>query len=525
MKKRERYITIIRTAVVGGSLLSCYCGSLLRNVGIISLAAFVLAPISQAGTTNIVLRLDADQFGSAVSGLSLWADKSVYGHDATQTTANRQPSVVLNVQNGLPVVRFTGGYRLGDEDWMVVQHTYATGSAFIVAKYNGTTFNWYDGLYGSSTNNAAVGQYWSGNNGAATWGNEAGSGFENSKYLNGTLSSTALTNPSKFNLYSGVDTTPNSFTGWSIGRDRSFGDRSWEGDIAEVIVYEEALSDFNRKGVEVFLDEKWALGLNLRNSYGAGNFNDDLQALGLITTTKMALRLDASKFGSAVTGLATWSDSSGNGRNATQTTASLRPDVVMNVQNSQPVVRFDGTDDFMTVAHSYVTGSAFIIAKYNSITFNWWDGLYGSATDNGGTGIYWSGVNTASTWSQETGSQFRGAQYLNGALTTTALTNPSKFNLYSGVDASPNSFTSWSIGRDRGIGGRSWEGDIAEVIVYEEALSPFDRKGVEVYLDEKWALGLNLRASYGASTFNEDTIALGLESPLESPLGTVILIY
>lgn len=48
--------------------------------------------------------------------------------------------------------------------------------------------------------------------------------------------------------------------------------------------------------------------------------------------------------GDAVT---TWSDSSGNGYNATQSTGSLKPLYKTNIKNGLPVVRFDGTDDFL----------------------------------------------------------------------------------------------------------------------------------------------------------------------------------
>ena len=484
--------------------------SLRKAVVLVGLAMCALVSISQAGTTNVVLRLDAAQYESAVTALAIWGDSSVYGHDAAQATVGYRPNVVLDVKNGLPVVR------LDADDFMTVAHTFTTGSGFIVAKYAGITFGNHDGLYGSTgTGDSDI--YWSGWSGSTGWYAPAGSGFDGGgQYLNGTAGNTALTDPAAFNLYSGIDTTPNSLASWNIGRDRSDNNRTWEGDIAEVIVYDDALSDFDRKGVEVYLDEKWGLGKGLRSSYGAGTFNDDPASLGLTPTSTMVLRLDASKFTTAGV-ITAWSDSSGNSHNAT---AASDPAVVLNVQNNLPVVRFDGSDDYMTVVHTYTTGSAFIIAKYNSATFNFYDGLYGSATDNGATGMYFTGVDGASTWDQPTGSNFKGAQYLNGVLTTTALTSPSKFNLYSGIDSTPNSFTSWSLGMDRGIGGRTWEGDIAEAIVYEEALSARDRRGVEVYLDEKWGLGLGLRASYGAGNFNDDTLDLGLREPA----GTVIVV-
>ncbi len=58
----------------------------------------------------------------------------------------------------------------------------------------------------------------------------------------------------------------------------------------------------------------------------------------------------------AITGLsdadpvATWPDSSGNGRDATQGVAGLRPTYRTSVQNGLPVVRGDGVDDILSTA-------------------------------------------------------------------------------------------------------------------------------------------------------------------------------
>ena len=225
----------------------------------------------------MALRLDASEFTTA-GVISSWSDISGNGHDTT--TVYSDPTVELGVQNGLAVVSLDGN------DSFRVGHTYTTGSAFIVAKYDNTNWDFYDGLYGASTGNGAAEQYFTGNgsNSGTGWSNEAGSGFQNSKWLNGDKTIIALTNPSAFNLYSGTDTTsPASFASWSIGADRGNPARAWEGDIAEVIVYEEALSDFDRMGVEVYLDEKWGLGQNLSTDISyVGNYNTDLVALGVV---------------------------------------------------------------------------------------------------------------------------------------------------------------------------------------------------------------------------------------------------
>src|SRR5262249_18800545 len=46
--------------------------------------------------------------------------------------------------------------------------------------------------------------------------------------------------------------------------------------------------------------------------------------------------------------LSQWTDQSGNNRNATQSSAGSQPTLVNGVLNGQPVVRFDGVNDFLT---------------------------------------------------------------------------------------------------------------------------------------------------------------------------------
>ncbi len=479
----------------------------LRSVALVSVAACSMAPLNVAAGTNLVLRLDAAQFQSA-GALTVWSDISGNFHDAT---AGGNPEVVLDELNGLPVVSFDGSV-----DYMRVLHSYITGSAFIVARYDGTTFDGHDGLYGAATGNGSKEQYWSGGHGGINWGNEAGGGFVNSKYLNGNLSHQALTDPAAFNLYSGVDATPTNFASWGLGTDRSWtSGRLWEGDIAEVIVYDDALTDFDRKGVEVYLDEKWGLGLGLRSSYGGGNFNDDPVSLDLLTTESrtMVLRLDASRFRSASTALATWPDRSGRGHDAT---GMGNPAVVLDELNSLPVVDLDGNDYFV-IQDTYTAGTVFAVAQYNTTNGNFTghDGLYGGSGGHA-SNIYFSGSENSANWNTESPVQMRGTKYDNGIGPGNSVAALGQWNLFSGVDSTPVSFSKHNIGADRSDtfgGSRAWDGDIAEVIVYEEPLNTFDRKGVEVYLDEKWGLGLDLRTTYGEASFNPDIFALGLELP------------
>ncbi len=63
----------------------------------------------------------------------------------------------------------------------------------------------------------------------------------------------------------------------------------------------------------------------------------------------------------------TWYDQSGNGRNATQTTAGSQPHIVnagvINIANGKPAIRFDGVNDYLAAASPLIgtTHSLFIL--------------------------------------------------------------------------------------------------------------------------------------------------------------------
>lgn len=79
--------------------------------------------------------------------------------------------------------------------------------------------------------------------------------------------------------------------------------------------------------------------------------------------------------------VASWTDMSGNGYNSTQANAANRPIFVENVINGQPVVRFDGSDDYLqTVLASAIPQpiTVFIVLKLpsnNATIQNVFDGL------------------------------------------------------------------------------------------------------------------------------------------------------
>lgn len=166
------------------------------------LPSLLLAGILTSSLTTqaaVVARYDAS--GLSAGAINTWADSSGNGYDATYTD---DPTVVAGAQNGLAVVNFDGN------DYFSIPDTYTIGTAFSVAKYLNTSFNFYDGLFAGdgSAGGAGTEIYWSGTNGStALWIETA----LDRRYLNGTLSEQGA--PGSFNLYSGVDDSTQTLLG------------------------------------------------------------------------------------------------------------------------------------------------------------------------------------------------------------------------------------------------------------------------------------------------------------------------
>jgi hypothetical protein len=80
-----------------------------------------------------------------------------------------------------------------------------------------------------------------------------------------------------------------------------------------------------------------------------------------------------------------------------------------------------------------------------------------------------------------------GQTYLNGQpIDGTTTDRPRTLSLLSLV--TPTSVTAGNFAIDRNLAGRAWWGDLAELIVYDRALSPSERRSVEEYLKAKYRI-------------------------------------
>lgn len=200
----------------------------------------------------------------------------------------------------------------------------------------------------------------------------------------------------------------------------------------------------------------------------------------------------------------TWVDSSGNGNDATQTGA-LRPTYKTGIIGGKPVVRFDGASQGMNVPSGStelnITGdlTMFVVLKSSSAASQavavFGDSSAGTTgfmlylgNQFAGKASFLSSGNV--TWLTQSSAVNNGSGHMvSVVLSGTALTFYKDGSADgSGTSAAPVVYTG-----TRGIGfsdtGASpFNGDIAELIVFNAALSSGDRARVEAYLRGKYGL-------------------------------------
>jgi len=215
----------------------------------IAIAAMLASPASATPvTTGLKLHLDA----SALTGLSdgatvnTWTDMSGLNNHATRTSG--APTYETNELGGKPVVRFPNG---GSANFSFPEMTDIRTVFWVIKETTGNLHflmghsNNYDFHRGDGTT-----QLWS--NSWASPNIKNGTTRLNGPAVNGTT--TAL--PAGWNLIS-LGTTGN-VTANRLTSDRTYG-RTWEGDIAEVLIYNTVLTAEQELAVGGYLTAKYAL--------------------------------------------------------------------------------------------------------------------------------------------------------------------------------------------------------------------------------------------------------------------------
>ena len=212
--------------------------------------------------------------------------------------------------------------------------------------------------------------------------------------------------------------------------------------------------------------------------------------------------------GSAVS---TWSDKSGYGYDISQATGSKQPLYKTGILNGQPVVRFDGTDDFYEVSTSALSGAT----AATGIAV-----VTGTETAGGDyrTGGIWTFGSFSTNFTHWSGSGTMNGDVLDNfcsstarpVVTQNALNNQTYIysishtgtNLVTHLNGtSQSTMAGGSFGvrnppliartTDSGGSGRYFEGDIAEIAIFDVVLNAAQRVLIENYLSAKYDVAIS----------------------------------
>ena len=252
---------------------------------------------------------------------------------------------------------------------------------------------------------------------------------------------------------------------------------------------------------------------------------------GGVIDVQLWLRADAGVTGT--TSVSQWDDQSGNGWNATQSTSARQPTLNTNRANFNPVLSFD--QDFLDVSHhNELNGpdlTVFVVTRYvdrgRRYSSPWTtrdDTSIGSSHDTRGHILYvhnaayeyWNGQGTGGWHVSATGASVSDQYEITTARSKSNNSGTKirkKFfyqgeNTYNGsnVDFSKNIWKPFRVGagRTESTGGDYfWDGDIAELIVYDQPVAADDRKQIESYLALKYGITLTQNKRYYDSAGTE----------------------
>jgi uncharacterized protein (DUF2141 family) len=252
------------------------------------------------------------------------------------------------------------------------------------------------------------------------------------------------------------------------------------------------------------------------SSTGSPPAPSEIPAAGL----RLWLRADAGITASASGAVTAWADQSGSNNNAVQATESKAPKLVASALNGKPVLRFDGVDDYLDVAQAAslaITGdiASFFVVKFDD--FATFRAVWGKTAGPGGnlpaptdyytvpnTGVprlyRGDGTSTSLGFVDATKGVTVGSYQIVGF----AQQGPTLTHYLAGQANGSGQLTA-----KRGDGGKAlkigsredfvtkMKGDIAELVIYDRALSDAERTQLVDYLKNKYGLGVPAPSKLG----------------------------
>ena len=224
----------------------------------------------------------------------------------------------------------------------------------------------------------------------------------------------------------------------NLGSDRFLPGRSWHGRIAEVLLFDRALDETIRIGIEQYLIDKWGLA----------------DQHGPLT-----------------------------GDTASQTNIAGRPVRVIDPLSGRPFLRFDGLDDVLVTRRRMAVQTVFAVAREAGHATKSHNALVGdfkfSHFNRGGDRLiyypkgHFAGEDTLVR--------------LDGRTIDPVVTRLPE-NLFQLTSTSPTPMPLSLIGSDRLVPDRNWHGNIGELLAFNRELDSAEIATVEAWLNAKWEL-------------------------------------
>jgi len=511
-------VMFYNTALTAAQVLQNYNASRGRYVGTLPFTPTDISGLSAWFDADDPRTLFSDTSGTTRAttdgnSVALWVDKSGNGRNASQSTASFCPVIKTSVQNNRNVIRFDGS----NDFFALPAGNYGDSlTCFIVYKWTmastpGNAGYLYAFAGAVSPKQKLNVMYMNGSQPTYYLGERTNTSYiaNTSKdifRINGTTfaSPYGATNLATYDEGSFLTLTSFGAIGSggalndnTIGADKNTSAIQWfTGDMAEIIVYNSVLSSTNRIKVEQYLQNKWGISTGFLPTQITGltlwlDANDSGSLYQVSNGTNPALN------NNDFIGL--WKDKSGNSNNATQSTASLRPYVVASGQNSKNIIRFPyaawnaAAGPYMNATIGSLSAySVFIICKFRT-------NEYYSMVLTGGSSQF-EVRNYSSTgyieWNIAGGYFPRDTVSNVGSYILIELTRSgSDYTLYkNGISVgTSNNASSLNIGSTIFISSRSgnsyyFDGDMAEMLIYNSALTLAQRQQVEAYLNQKWGV-------------------------------------
>jgi alpha-tubulin suppressor-like RCC1 family protein len=481
------------------------------------------------------LRADAGVTADANGNISTWADQSAAHEDAVQNTSGNQPQTIAGSINGQPVVRFDGS---SEYLQMPPGFYQMSAGATVFTVFTPTNLGSYQRIFdlGNGTPQDNVIFSRSSNNSTFTFESITGNAppydtvqgssesqlntsQEYTGILSGSTSMSLFQNGSLLDQVTSGLTAPNDVTRNSnyIGKSNWSGDSLFQGDMAEVLVYNRPLSTTEQDEVEGYLADKY--GLYSPNATWLLAYSSDVQAQITsnqwnqaqanayvaflatnppIPTDGLALwfKADAGVKQDTSNNVTSWTDQR-NGLVANQNSATA-PTFVANGLSGKPGIVFNGSQrlsstsltpldsDFTiliagssndTQSERYMVGIGNLVSSLDVRGFGNGGGNFDLGVDNayviGGSFLTQGEDGLAELEyikSTAIATFYQNGTAEGGGYVPTGKTSPG-FNI---GDISNGNYP------------RFWDGTIHEIVVYNRALSVAERDQVEGYLADKY---------------------------------------